>query len=323
MAMQIPSAAPLLAGDETGAAIVAVQNLMKRYGKFTAVNGVSFSIRPGEIFGLLGPNGAGKTTTLEMIEGIRTPDAGSITVLGMDARTQRRAIQTRIGVQLQATALFPELRVGETIALFGAIYPHARSADNLLREVNLSEKRNAFPQDLSGGQRQRLALALALVNDPAIVFLDEPTTGLDPQSRHQLWDTVLALRAQGKTIVLTTHFMDEAQTLCDRIAIMDHGQIIAEDTPASLISLLGASAAIACAIDPALVPTTLLHTLPAVTDIRDGLDERLLYTDDAEATLLALLPLAARQGAKVERLQIHAPTLEDVFLKLTGRALRE
>jgi ABC-2 type transport system ATP-binding protein len=323
MAMQTPSTATLPIGMANNDAIVAVQHLMKRYGKFTAVNDVTFSIRPGEIFGLLGPNGAGKTTTLEMIEGIRTPDAGSITVLGMDARTQRRAIQTRIGVQLQATALFPELRVGETVALFGAIYPHARRTDDLLREVNLSEKAGAFPQDLSGGQRQRLALALALVNDPAIVFLDEPTTGLDPQSRHMLWDTVLALRAQGKTIVLTTHFMDEAQTLCDRIAIMDHGQIIAEDSPAGLINLLGAKAAVACTIDPALVPTAVLRTLPAVTDIRDGLDDRLLFTDDAEATLLALLPLAASKGAKVEHLGIHAPTLEDVFLKLTGRALRD
>jgi ABC-2 type transport system ATP-binding protein len=302
---------------------VQVQGLTKRYGQFMAVNGVDFSIRPGEIFGVLGPNGAGKTTTLEMIEGIRTPDGGTVTVLGMDIRRQRRAIQGRIGVQLQATALFPELRVGETITLFGAIYPHPRSVDNLLREVNLSEKRNAFPQDLSGGQRQRLALALALVNDPAIVFLDEPTTGLDPQSRHMLWDTVLALRERGKTIVLTTHFMDEAQTLCDRIAIMDHGQIIAQDTPAGLISMLGASAAVACAVDPVLVPTPALRTLPAVTDIRDGLDDRLLFTDDAETTLVALLQLASSKGAKVERLQIHAPTLEDVFLKLTGRALRE
>ncbi len=304
-------------------AVVMVQGLKKRYGQFMAVDGVDFSIRPGEIFGLLGPNGAGKTTTLEMIEGVRTPDDGTISVLGMDIRRQRRAIQERIGVQLQATALFPELRVGETITLFGAIYAHARTVDDLLREVNLSEKRNAFPQDLSGGQRQRLALALALVNDPAIVFLDEPTTGLDPQSRHQLWDTVLALRAKGKTIVLTTHFMDEAQTLCDRIAIMDHGQIIAQDTPAGLISLLGASAAVACVVDPALVPTSALRALPAVTEVRDGLDDRLLFTDNAEQTLVGLLQLATSQGAKVERLQIHAPTLEDVFLKLTGRALRE
>ncbi len=303
--------------------VVQVQGLVKRYGQFMAVNGVDFSIRPGEIFGLLGPNGAGKTTTLEMIEGVRTPDGGTIAVLGMDIRRQRRAIQARIGVQLQATALFPELRVGETITLFGSFYANARGVDDLLREVNLSEKRNAFPQDLSGGQRQRLALALALVNDPAIVFLDEPTTGLDPQSRHQLWDTVLALRERGKTIVLTTHFMDEAQTLCDRIAIMDHGQIIAQDTPAGLIGLLGASAAVACVVDPALVPTSALRTLPAVTEVRDGLDDRLLFTDDAEQTLVALLQLAASQGAKVERLQIHAPTLEDVFLKLTGRALRE
>ncbi|MDQ2716625.1 MAG: ABC transporter ATP-binding protein, partial [Chloroflexota bacterium] len=228
--------------------VVDVQNLVKRYGQTIAVNAISFSIRRGEIFGLLGPNGAGKTTTLEIIEGIRTQDSGEVTVLGLNVRRQRRQMQTRIGVQLQATTLFPELTTHETIALFSSFYPRSIPVDTLLREVSLEEKARAFPQDLSGGQRQRLALALALVNDPALLFLDEPTSGLDPQSRRALWDTVERLRERGKTIILTTHFMDEAQQLCDRIAIIDHGQIIAQDTTAGLIGTLGASATIECAL---------------------------------------------------------------------------
>jgi ABC-2 type transport system ATP-binding protein len=307
----------------TDNAIVQVAELVKRYGAYTAVQGISLSIRQGEIFGLLGPNGAGKTTTLEIIEGIRKQDSGTVTVFGLDTRKQRRAVQARIGVQLQATALFPELKVRETVVLFGAFYPHERRVDDLLRDVNLTEKANAFPQDLSGGQRQRLALALALVNDPAIVFLDEPTSGLDPQSRRLLWDTVLALRERGKTIVLTTHFMDEAQALCDRIAILDHGQIIAQDTPAGLIGLLGASATIECTLPSQAITLDDLRRLPATTDAREGLDRAIIYTDNAERTLIALLQLATTRGVTLDHLQIHAPTLEDVFLKLTGRALRE
>ena len=310
--------------------MVSVAGLVKRYGRFTAVNGVSLSIRRGEIFGILGPNGAGKTTTLEIIEGIRTSDAGTVVVDGLDVRRQRRAVQRRIGVQLQATTLFPDLTVRETLNLFGRFYPHAIGADELLREVSLEEKARAYPQNLSGGQRQRLALALALVNDPTLVFLDEPTTGLDPQSRHMLWDTVLHLRERGKTVVLTTHFMDEAQALCDRIAIMDHGAIIAQDTPAGLIALLGASATIECAFTAAnggapassITPNE-LRTLTGATDAREGLERTLIYTDNVERTLVALLQYAAARGVTVAHLQVHAPTLEDVFLKLTGRGLRE
>ena len=308
--------------------IVDVRDLVKRYGRATAVDGVSFTIRRGEIFGILGPNGAGKTTTLEIIEGIRTPDAGEIQVDGLDARRQRRALRQRIGVQLQATSLFEELTVRETLALFGAFYPRALSPDTLLRQVELRDKARSFPQDLSGGQRQRLALALALVNDPRLLFLDEPTTGLDPQSRRMLWDTIHDLREQGKTIVLTTHFMDEAQLLCDRIAIMDHGHIIAQDTPTGLIGLLRASATIECALAapqsgaPALDVAS-LRALPGVSEAQLGMDHAVVYTTDVERTLVALLQLAAARGATIERMQVHSPTLEDVFLKLTGRDLRE
>jgi ABC-2 type transport system ATP-binding protein len=308
--------------------MVSVRDLIKRYGKQTAVDGVSFAIRRGEIFGILGPNGAGKTTTLEVIEGIRKADSGEIAVDGLDVRRQRRAVQARIGVQLQATTLFEQLTVRETLRLFGAFYPRALDPDALLRDVALEEKARAYPQDLSGGQRQRLALALALVNDPLVVFLDEPTSGLDPQSRRLLWDMVLRLRGQGKTIVLTTHFMDEAQMLCDRIAIMDRARIIAQDTPAGLIALLGASATIECALgapdggSPAISAGE-LRTLPGVTETHQGTERALIYTEDMERTLVALLQLVAVRGARLDHLQVHAPTLEDVFLKLTGRALRD
>jgi len=310
--------------------MVSVRNLTKRYGRFTALDGVSFEIRRGEIFGLLGPNGAGKTTTLEIIEGVRTSDGGEATVDGLNVRRNRRAVQQRIGVQLQATTLFLELTVRETIQLFGAFYPHALPADELLREVALEDKARVFPQNLSGGQRQRLALALALVNDPTLVFLDEPTTGLDPQSRHMLWETVLRLRERGKTIVLTTHFMDEAQTLCDRIAILDHGAIIALDTPAGLIASLGARAAIECELRGANATDAnaaerldAIRALPAVTAARDGAEQTLIYTDNVEQTLVALFQFASQRGLAIDHLQTHAPTLEDVFLKLTGRGLRD
>jgi ABC-2 type transport system ATP-binding protein len=314
------SAEPATAPDPR--MLISVRGLVKRYGRFTAVNGVSFDVRPGEIFGLLGPNGAGKTTTLEILEGIRKADAGQAVVAGLDIRRERRAVQQRIGVQLQATTLFSELTNRELLTLYGSFYPRALAPDELLREVALEEKANAYPADLSGGQRQRLALALALVNDPTLVFLDEPTTGLDPQSRHGLWETVLRLRERGKTILLTTHVMDEAQTLCDRIAILDHGEIIAQDTPAGLIDLLGASATIECELTPAIALET-LRALPGATEARGGVERVLIYTATLEDTLVALLHTAAQRGAKLDHLQVHAPTLEDVFLKLTGRALRE
>jgi ABC-2 type transport system ATP-binding protein len=311
---------PALAGDAT---VIAVHNLVKRYGKFTAVNGISFAVHQGEIFGFLGPNGAGKTTTLEIIEGIRAQDGGEVSVLGLDVRRNRRAVQSRIGVQLQATTLFPELTVQELVTLFGSFYPHPLKTDELIREVALEEKANTRPPDLSGGQRQRLALALALVNDPAVLFLDEPTTGLDPQSRRMLWDTITRLRERGKAIVLTTHFMDEAQALCDSIAIIDHGQIIAQDTPAGLISMLNASSTIECTINGAGIDESALRMLPGVTGVRSGAERLLIYTGSSEDTLIALLRLATTHDTKIDHLQIHAPTLEDVFLHLTGRQLRD
>jgi ABC-2 type transport system ATP-binding protein len=301
--------------------MIDVRNLVKRYQQRAVVKGISFSVRRGEIFGLLGPNGAGKSTTLEMIEGIRTPDEGTSVIAGLDIRSKKRAVQRIIGVQLQATTLFPELTVKETIHFFGSLYPKALNANDLLHMVALEEKAGTNPQDLSGGQRQRLAMALALVNDPQVVFLDEPTAGLDPQSRRMLWDTVLNLRERGKTIIITTHYMDEAQVLCDRIAIMDEGQIIALDTAAGLIGRLGAQATIDCRLDGTAFAAE-IGELPGVSKVREANGRFVLQTSQMEPTLLALLDYATRRGVALTNLQVRTPTLEDVFLDLTGRELR-
>jgi ABC-2 type transport system ATP-binding protein len=311
------SAVPIESPDT----MIDVRNLVKSYNHKTAVNDVSFTIKQGEIFGVLGPNGAGKTTTLEMIEGIRTPDSGTAILAGLDIRHQKRAAQRIIGVQLQETALFPELTLLETLRFFSSLYPKAMDPRQLLSEVRLEEKVRDHPQNLSGGQRQRLALALALVNDPKVIFLDEPTAGLDPQSRRMLWDIVLKLREQGKTILITTHYMDEAQTLCDRIAIMDGGQIIALDTPAGLINRLGAQATIDCRLDGRATSSD-IRELPGVTGVRHANERFIVYTTEMQPTLEALLTYAAQRSIPMIDLQVRTPTLEDVFLDLTGRELR-
>ncbi len=302
--------------------ILDVRNLVKSYHRKKVVDTVSFVVQRGEIFGVLGPNGAGKTTTLEMIEGIRVPDSGTAILAGLDVCRQKSAVQRIIGVQLQSTTLFPELTLLETLQFFAAIYPRPLDPRQLLSEVALEEKAKAHPQDLSGGQRQRLALALALINDPQVVFLDEPTAALDPQSRRMLWDIVLKLRENGKTILLTTHNMDEAQILCDRIAIMDKGKIIALDTPPGLISRLGAQATIDCRLNGKAIKSDLLD-LPYVSNVRQANERYMLYTNEMQTTLVALLNYAQQQGITLSDLQVRTPTLEDVFLDLTGRGLRE
>jgi ABC-2 type transport system ATP-binding protein len=301
--------------------VIDVRNLVKSYNHKTAVNNVSFAVKQGEIFGVLGPNGAGKTTTLEMIEGIRTPDSGTAILAGLDIRRQKQAVQRIIGVQLQATALFPELTLLETLRFFSSLYPKAMDPQQLLSEVRLEEKTRDRPQNLSGGQRQRLALALALVNDPRVIFLDEPTAGLDPQSRRMLWDIVLKLREQGKTIIITTHYMDEAQILCDRIAIMDGGQIIALDTSAGLISRLGAQATIDCRLDGKATSSD-IREFPGVTGVRNANERFMIYTTEMQPTLEALLTYATQRSIPMTDLQVRTPGLEDVFLNLTGREFR-
>src|SRR5258707_4484776 len=309
------------AADSANGAMVDVRGLVKSYSHKTVVNNVSFAARKAEIFGVLGPNGAGKTTTLEMIEGIRTPDSGTAILAGLDVQRQKSAVQRVIRVQLQATTLFPELTLLATLQFFAALYPKALDPRQLLSDVPLEEKAMAYPQDLSGGERQRLALAIALVNDPQVLFLDEPTAGLDPQSRRMLWDIVLRLREQGKTILLTTHFMDEAQILCDHIAIMDGGNIIALDTSAGLIGRLGAQATINCRLDGQAMKSEILE-LPGVTGARSANERYLIYTNSMQSTLVSLLSYAGSKDITLNDLQVRTPTLEDVFLELTGHELR-
>lgn len=308
--------------------VIQLRGVTKRYGGFTAVNGIDLDVESGEIFGILGPNGAGKTTTLEMIEGLREPDGGSITVAGFDAVTQVDEVRKIIGVQLQSTALFPFLSAQELVELFGHFYdvpdPRARTAE-LLASVDLTEKAKSRMEQLSGGQQQRLSIALALVNTPVVTFLDEPTTGLDPHARRNLWQTIQGVRANGSTVVLTTHYMDEAEHLCDRIAIMDGGRIIACDTPEALIRSLPQDAVVKATspTDPGWTVER-LQALPGATSAEletaeTGSSLR-IGTADVQATITALLDMAENDSVRLSDLASTSANLEDVFLTLTGRS---
>jgi ABC-2 type transport system ATP-binding protein len=304
--------------------VIDVVDVRKAYGDVKAVDGVSFQVAKGEIFGLLGPNGAGKTTTMEMIEGLHAPDSGEIRVLEMDVRTFATQIKNRVGVQLQTAALYPQLTVAELLALFGQFYAASRRqpVQRLLDDLELGEKRDAHTKNLSGGQRQRLSVALALVNDPEVVFLDEPTTGLDPAARQGLWSVVRRLKGEGRTILMTTHYMEEAEELCDRIAIMDHGRILDSGTVDELIGRRFRERGIHFGRAGA-PPDERLRALPAVSRVAYEGDEVVLYTGDVPATISALLELTGRGGTEPANLMIRRASLEDVFLELTGRALRD
>lgn len=295
---------------------------MKRYGELVAVNGISLSVEEKQIFGILGPNGAGKTTTLEIVEGIREPDGGEVRILGLDRAMKKREIKQLIGVQLQSTATPDRLTVRETIELFGTFYDHSLPADEVIKSVQLEAKADARVEELSGGQAQRLAIGLALVNDPKVIFLDEPTTGLDPAARRNLWEVIENLRKGGKTIVLTTHYMEEAERLCDIVAIMDQGKIVAQDTPPNLIRTLGESEAIEFTASGEIKPGE-MEGLPGVSRVMTAQGVHSLFTTDATATLHALVERSGRDGWKAEDIKIRSATLEDVFVKLTGRRLRE
>jgi ABC-2 type transport system ATP-binding protein len=309
-------------------AVIEARGLVKRYGDLVAVDGISFSVDSGEIFGMLGPNGAGKTTTMEMLEGLREPDAGTATVLGNDVVRDARAIKARIGVQLQATALPALTKVREAIDLFAALYPSARPTADLIREFDLEEKAGTYAADLSGGQMQRLSIALALVNDPDVVFLDEPTTGLDPQARRNIWDVIERIRDRGKTVVLTSHYMEEAERLCARVAIIDHGRIVALDTPENLVAAHAPGTTIEFDA-PHGVDERALAALDGVDTV--VVDGRVVVTTRAPETVLrALLDPQARwlrraaagDEVTIRDLRVHQGTLEDVFIALTGRSLR-
>ncbi len=307
----------------TGELAVRVSGLRKRYGDVEAVAGIDFEVRRGEVFGLLGPNGAGKTTTIEILEGLRTPDGGEATVLGLDMRHDADALKSRIGVQLQTAALYPRLTVTELVDLFASFYPRSLPTAEVVRLLGLAERRRAQSRQLSGGQRQRLSVALALVNDPELVFLDEPTTGMDPAARRSLWEIVRGLRDRGRTVVLTTHYMEEAEVLCDRLAIMDHGRILEMGTVEELVSRRFRERAVHFERLPG-VDDAALAALPGVRRVAHEEDgETLLYTADVAATIGALLALAEEHAAEPRGLGIRSPSLEDVFLALTGRAIRD
>ena len=303
-------------------AAVTCTSLKKYYPDVKAVDGIDLSVARGECFGLLGPNGAGKTTTIEILEGLNTPDSGEVHILGLSWRESEREIRERIGISLQETQLSEKLTVYETLRLFRSFYRNGRSPDELLRALSLDEKRNSRVGKLSGGQKQRLAVASALVGDPDILFLDEPTTGLDPQSRLQLWDVVAGYRARGGTVLLTTHYMEEAERLCDRIAIVDHGKRIALGTPKELIARLEAPNVIEFTSEPA-IDGSILDGLPGFHGAARRGNGWLVKVDSLADTVPRLIATVESRGARLITLTTHAATLEDLFVSLTGRELRD
>ncbi len=301
---------------------VTVEDLHKRYGEVRAVDGISFTIERGEIFGLLGPNGAGKTTTVEMIEGLRNPDSGSIHVCGMDVTESLQRVKEVLGVQLQSTTIENKIRVGEVVELFGGYYEKRLPKDEVLETVGLVDREKSFVESLSGGQKKRLAVALALVNDPEVLILDEPTTGLDPQARRNLWSIMEAMKSARKTIILTTHYIEEAERFCDRVAVIDHGKIIASGAPSELIQRQKMDSAVEFT-SSGRVERGVLEQFPGVSEVIEEEDRFILYTKDSHAALIALVELSRERGFSLDNISVRKATLEDVFLELTGRKIRE
>ncbi len=302
--------------------VITVDNLYKHYGDVKAVDGISFDVEKGEIFGFLGPNGAGKTTTIEIIEGYKAPNSGSVTALGLDPRRDRYALKERIGIMLQETSLYPDLKVSELLRLFASYYRRAVDLEALLEMIGLQEKKQAFIRELSGGQKQRVTFILALINDPELLFLDEPTAGLDPQSRRAAWEWINHARDEGKTVFLTTHYIEEAEALCDRVAIIDYGKIIALDTPKRLTTGVEVEQRLAFTIEGTL-DTARLKAIPDVTKAQaDGRGGFTLYARQAQPVLKALTALAEEEGFALHGLTVEGTTLEDVFIHLTGRSIR-
>ncbi|MCG6954835.1 MAG: ABC transporter ATP-binding protein [Gemmatimonadetes bacterium] len=301
------------------------RSLAKRYKDVIAVDGIDLDVPSGECFGLLGPNGAGKTTTVEMIEGLVAPDGGEVEVLGLCWERDAIALRERMGVALQETRLAERLKVVEVIRLFRSFYSEGHDVEEILDVVELGEKRDAWVEKLSGGQRQRLAIACALVGNPDILFLDEPTTGLDPQSRRQLWDVIEQFKSRGGTVVLTTHYMEEAERLCEHVAVMDHGKVIALGSPRELIASLGADHVIEFALGdgaPSL-PESVLAALPGVEAVRHDGPRYTLTAAEPHCVIPALMVELERRGVAMTELLTHQASLEDLFLSLTGRHLRD
>jgi ABC-2 type transport system ATP-binding protein len=305
-------------------AAILCRGLVKKYEEVTAVDGLDLEVRAGECFGILGPNGAGKTTTVEILEGLNAPTAGQVEVLGMRWDRNERQLRERIGVSLQETHLPDKLTVEEVALLFRSFFARGREVSEVLDMVGLREKKQSWVEKLSGGQKQRLAVGCALVSDPDLLFLDEPTTGLDPQSRRQLWDVVQGFKARGRTVLLTTHYMDEAERLCDRVAVVDRGKVIALGTPAELIASIGGQQVIEVGFENGVaLDDGDLRRLPGVRRVSRAGGGVSLAVDRLHETLPALLGLAQERRAQLSRLATHHATLEDVFVTLTGRQLRE
>ncbi|MCH7606226.1 MAG: ABC transporter ATP-binding protein [Chloroflexi bacterium] len=303
---------------------IRVDGLVKRFGSLTAVDHVSFSVQRGEIFGILGPNGAGKTTTLEIIEGLQPPTQGSVSVLGLDVLRHPAQVKAKIGVQLQSSAYFDYLTLREILSLLSSFYPKRVAPSELLERVGLLDKASSHVNQLSGGQKQRFTVAASLVNDPELVILDEPTTGLDPQSRRNLWGLIREIHQRNGTVVLTTHYMEEAEALCDRLAIMDRGRLVAVDTPKNLIDQLEATYTVKLTMgDPLTVAQ--MASLNGGVEFVQSLEGNvyLLRLKNTPAALSAVLDEIARNGVNLERLEITPVTLEDVFLEMTGNELQE
>lgn len=304
--------------------IVQVEGLRKTYGSTVAVEDISFEVKEGEIFGMVGPNGAGKTTTIECVEGLRKPDRGELRVLGVDPQQQGKFLRTRTGMQLQQSNLPDRMKVWEALDLYSSFYLKAVPWPELLDQLGLDEKRNAPFAKLSGGQKQRLFIALALLPDPQLVFLDELTTGLDPQARHAIWDLVREVRSNGKTVLLTTHFMEEAERLCDRVAILDHGRIVALDTPAALIHSLGAEDRISFSVE-GMLPPTFEKALSGVARLEVQGENVVVHGNHRNAVPLIsqVVNHLTENGIQFRDLRTEQPNLEDVFLELTGNEMRD
>jgi ABC-2 type transport system ATP-binding protein len=302
--------------------IILAENLYKNYGSVEALRGVSFAVAQGEVFGLLGPNGAGKTSTVEILEGMRTPDRGKALVCGLDPEKAGEQFKQQIGAVLQSTALPDKLRVAEAIEMFADFYPRHANTDELLKRFQLEEKRSAYYSQLSGGQKQRLALAMALVNDPQVVFLDEPTAGLDPQVRREIYDIIENLKKSKKTVLLTTHYIEEAERLCDRVAIVDHGKVIAMGTPRELKHSSAGTTRIEVRMARPL-NNGALGNLEGVTNAREFDGTYILHSARPPQTIVALVKQLEAENNELQSLEMFSPSLEDVFIELTGRRLRD
>lgn len=301
--------------------VIKVEHLHKVYGKVVAVNDISFEVQEGEIFGMVGPNGAGKTTTIECLESLRNPDSGKISVLGLNPRNDGYALRERIGIQLQEATLYDRIRVWEALDLFASFYHHSIDWNSLLETLGLEDKRNSYINKLSGGQKQRLYIALALINDPKLIFLDELTTGLDPQARRMMWKLVQDIRNQGKTVFLTTHYMEEAEQLCNRVAIIDRGNIIALDTPENLIRSLGVDSRIIFSVkEPFEIDH--LKKLKRVSRVECS-NERVIVYGQGEKLVGEVVNMLTVDGVHFHDLRTEQPTLDDVFLTLTGHEIRD